>query len=203
MSDTPDAGVRKQVTQLLAEWGSGNKAALDLLTPLVYGELRRLAQGYLARERAAVTLQPTALIHEAYLRLVAQDLPDFESRSHFFGVAAQLMRQILVDHARKHRSQKRGAGAAKVSFDEALSLAPERQSGIVALDDALQALEKFDERKCRVIEMRFFGGLSVEETAQALGISVATVGREQRMAEAWLHKEMSSGHPSEAAAKPQ
>jgi RNA polymerase sigma factor (TIGR02999 family) len=199
MSDEPEGAVRTQVTQLLVEWGAGNKASLDLLTPLVYAELRKLAQGYLARERSASTLQPTALIHEAYIRLVAQDMPDWQSRSHFFGVAAQLMRQILVDHARKHRSQKRGSGAADLPLDEALSFAPERGSGIIALDDALHALEKFDERKCRVIEMRFFGGLSVDETAQALGISVATVGREQRMAEAWLHKEMSSGRATEPA----
>ena len=139
----------------------------------------------------AATLQPTALIHEAYLRLVAQDLPDWQSRAHFFGVAAHLMRQILVDNARKHRSEKRGGGGAKVPLDEALSLSPERSSTVIALDDALKALAQVDERKCKVIELRFFGGLSVDETAQALGISVATVGREQRLAEAWLHREMS------------
>ncbi|MEO8028947.1 MAG: sigma-70 family RNA polymerase sigma factor [Bryobacteraceae bacterium] len=184
---------QQQVTQLLVDWKNGNKQALDLLTPLVYDELRRLAEGYLRDERAAATIQPTALVHEAYLRLVAQNMPDWESRSHFFGVAAHLMRQILVDHARKHRSAKRGGGAAKVQLDEALGFAPAKSNDVLALDDALKTLEAFDERKCKVIELRFFGGFSVEETAQALGISVATVGREQRMAEAWLHREMTGG----------
>ncbi len=181
---------RSEVTQLLIDWRQGDQQALERLTPLIYNELRRLAAGYLARERAAATLQPTALVAEAYIRLVGQELPEFRSRSHFFGVAAHLMRQVLVDHARKFRSQKRGGGQAKVSIDEALSFAPERGGDIIALNDALDALAKIDERKCKVIEMRFFGGLSVEETAEALGISVATVGREQRVAEAWLYKEM-------------
>ena len=182
----------EEVTRLLIEWKHGNQAAVDLLVPLVYDEMRRLAESYLRDERAAATLQPTALVHEAYLRLVAQHLPDWESRSHFFGVAAHLMRQILVDHARRQKSAKRGGGAAKASLDEALSFAPERSSEIVALNDALEALAKVDERKTRIMELRFFGGFSVEETAHALGTSVATVGREQRMAEAWLHREMST-----------
>ncbi len=182
----------EEVTRLLIEWKSGNQAAVDLLVPLVYDEMRRLAESYLRDERAAATLQPTALVHEAYLRLVAQRLPDWESRSHFFGVAAHLMRQILVDHARRQKSGKRGGGAAKASLDEALSFAPERSSEIVALNDALEALSKVDERKTRIMELRFFGGFSVEETAQALGTSVATVGREQRLAEAWLHRELSN-----------
>ena len=180
----------EEVTRLLIEWKQGNQAAVDLLAPLVYDEMRRLAQRYLRDERAAATLQPTALVHEAYLRLVAQRLPDWESRSHFFGVAAHLMRQILVDHARRHKSAKRGSGAAKASLDEALNFAPESSSEILALNDALDALAKVDERKCRVVELRFFGGLSVDETAEAMGISVATVGREQRLAEAWLHREL-------------
>src|SRR5689334_9159903 len=138
----------EEVTRLLWEWKNGNQAAVDALTPIVYSELRRLAASYMRDERAAATLQPTALVHEAYLRLVAQSMPDWESRSHFFGVAAQLMRQILVDHARKNKSQKRGSGERAVSLDEALSFAPERGSGIIALDDALHALEKFDQRKC-------------------------------------------------------
>jgi len=181
----------EEVTRLLIEWKGGNQGAVDMLVPLVYDEMRRLAESYLRDERAAATLQPTALCHEAYLRLVGQSLPDWESRSHFFGVAAHLMRQILVDHARRHRSGKRGGGAPKVSLDEALSFAPERSSEIVALDDALHELAKIDERKTRIIELRFFGGFSVEETAQALNLSVATIGREQRLAEAWLHREMS------------
>src|SRR5947208_3312844 len=190
MGDAPVPSPRNEVTQLLVAWANGTKEALDMLTPLVYTELHNLAESYLRRERDAATLQPTALVHEAYLRLVAQNLPDWESRSHFFGVAAQLMRQILVDNARKHRSQKRGGGAAKVPLDEALSLAPERGADVLALDDALTALAAVDARKCKVIELRFFGGLDVEETARALGISVATVGREQRLAEAWLHRAM-------------
>jgi RNA polymerase sigma-70 factor (ECF subfamily) len=152
--------------------------------------LRRLAERYLRDERAASTLQPTALVNEAYLRLVHQKLPDWQSRSHFIGVAAHLMRQILVDHARSHNTQKRGLGAEKVTINEALSFAPERSSGVIALDDALQALAAFDERKCKIIELRFFGGLTLEDVAQTLGISVATVGREQRLAEAWLYREM-------------
>ena len=183
--------VSEEVTRLLIEWKQGNQAAVDLLVPLVYDEMRRLAESYLRDERAAATLQPTVLVHEAYLRLVAQHLPDWESRSHFFGVAAHLMRQILVDHARRHKSAKRGGGAAKASLDEALSFAPERSSEMVALSDALDALSKVDERKAKIMELRFFGGFSVEETAQSLGTSVATIGREQRMAEAWLHREMS------------
>jgi RNA polymerase sigma factor (TIGR02999 family) len=180
----------EEVTRLLIEWKQGNRKAIDLLIPIVYDEMRRLAQNYLRDERAADTLQPTALVHEAYLRLVGQSLPDWESRSHFFGVAAHLMRQILVDHARRHNSAKRGSGAIMASLDEALNFAPQRSPDILALDDALEALSQMDERQCRIIELRFFGGFSVEETAQAMGISVATVGREQRLAEAWLHREM-------------
>ncbi len=181
----------EDVTRLLIEWKEGNRDAIDLLVPLVYDEMRRLAQHYLRDERAAATLQPTVLVHEAYLRLIAQRLPDWESRSHFFGVAAHLMRQILVDHARRNKSAKRGNGAAKAPIEEALNFAPESAPDILALNDALDALAKVDDRKCRVVELRFFGGLSVEETAQAMGISVATVGREQRLAEAWLNRELS------------
>jgi len=184
------------VTQLLVEWKQGNKAALDLLTPLVYDELRKLAAHYLRDERAAATLQPTALVNELYLRLVAQRLPDWESRAHFFGVAAHRMRQILVEHARRHRAQKRGGGAENVELNEMLSFSPERGAGLVALDDALNDLARFDERKARIIELRFFGGMSVEETAHALDVSVATVGREQRLAEAWLRREIEKGPPS-------
>jgi len=195
---------QEAVTRLLVEWKSGSKEALDLLTPIVYDELRRLADHYLRNERAAETLQPTALVHEAYLRLVAQSLPDWESRSHFFGVAAHLMRQILVDHARRKRSAKRGSGAENVSIEEAVSFTSGPGREIQALDDALNALAGIDPRKAKVIELRFFGGFSVEETAQALGIAVATVGREQRLAEAWLHREMaacpdSGGAGSDAA----
>lgn len=189
----PAGGEQEEnLTRLLIDWKSGNDEALQLLTPIVYKELCRLANHYLRDERAALTLQPTALVHEAYLRLVAQNLPDFESRSHFFGVAAHLMRQILVDHARQKRSDKRGGDAEKVSIEDTVSFAPVRGRDIEALDDALNALAKIDARKVQVIELRFFGGFSVEETAQAMGISVATVGREQRLAEAWLHREMAA-----------
>ncbi len=190
MPNTPDVQAREQITRLLVEWGNGNKQAIDLITPLVYTELRKLAASYLNRERNAATLQPTALVHEAYLRLVAQDLPDWESRSHFFAVAATLMRQILVDHARKIRSQKRGGDAVKMTLTPELQVSTSRAYDLVGLDDCLSDLARFDERKARIIELRFFGGLSVDETAQSLHISVATVGREQRLAEAWLHKQM-------------
>jgi RNA polymerase sigma-70 factor, ECF subfamily len=181
------------VTRLLIEWKEGNRDAEAVLTPLVYQELRRLAGRYLAIERAAETLQPTALVHEAWLRLVGAGQPDWESRSHFYGVAARLMRQILVDHARRQMSQKRGSRAQAVAIEDAVCFAPQKSAEMVALNDALAELERVDPRKAQVIELRFFGGLSVEETAEALGISVATVGREQRMAEAWLHRELTGG----------
>lgn len=181
---------QETVTRLLIEWKEGNRDAEAMLTPLVYQELRRLARRYLANERAAETLQPTALVHEAWLRLAGAEQPDWESRSHFYGVAARLMRQILVDHARRQLSQKRGARAQVAPIEDAVCFAPQKSAEIIALGDALAHLEKADERKARVIELRFFGGLSIEETAQALSISTATVGREQRLAEAWLHREL-------------
>jgi len=181
------------VTQLLFDWKNGDKEALDLLVPLVYRELRRLADHCLGDERAAATTPPTALVHEAYLRLVSQNMPDWESRAHFFGVAAHLMRQVLVDQARRRRTSKRGSGAEKISIEDTVSFSSERGRDIEELDDALTALGAFDERKARVIELRFFGGFKVDETAQALGISTATIAREQRMAEAWLYREMARG----------
>jgi RNA polymerase sigma-70 factor, ECF subfamily len=199
MADRKETGgmdSRPQVTRLLLDWKNGDARAAELLTPIVYDELRRLAQHYLRDEHAAETLQPTVLVHEAYLKLVAQDLPDWQCRSHFFGVAAHLMRQILVDHARRHRCEKRGGGVPALSLDEVPGFAAGKSDDIIALDDALNALAGFDERKCRVIELRYFSGFSVEETARALGLSVATVGREQRMAEAWLHRELARNHES-------
>ncbi len=178
------------VTQLLVEWKRGNPEARDLLVPLVYRELRRLADHYMRDERSAVTLQPTALVHEAYLRLIAQNTPEWEHRAHFYGVAARLMRQILVDHARRRGSAKRGGPATKVSIEEAVSFAPDRGRDIEKLDDALSALASFDTRKAEIIELRYFGGFGVEETGQSLGISAATVSREQRLAEAWLYREL-------------
>ncbi|MFN7934697.1 MAG: sigma-70 family RNA polymerase sigma factor [Bryobacteraceae bacterium] len=181
----------ENITRLLMDWtDKRDEAALEALTPVVYGELRKLALSYLRRERSDHTLQPTALIHEAYLRLVDQNVPEWRSRSHFFGVAAQLMRQILVDHARARSAAKRGGGEAKLSLDQGLQYSEERSDQLVALDDALTDLAKLDPRKSKVVELRYFGGLSVEETAEALGVSVATVGRELRFAEAWLHKLM-------------
>lgn len=180
------------VTRLLIDWKGGNKEALDLLTPLVYRELRRLAAFYLRDERAAATMQPTVLVHEAYLRLVAQTLPDWQSRAHFFGVAARLMRQILVDHARRRGSAKRGSDAQRVTLEEAVSFSPARSRDIEQLDDALSALAVLDQRKAEIIELRYFGGFGIEEVGQSLNISAATVSREQRLAEAWLHREMAS-----------
>jgi RNA polymerase sigma-70 factor, ECF subfamily len=180
-----------QVTRLLLDWGRGDKAALDELMPLVYQELRRLAGGYLRNEKPGHTLEPTALIHEAYLRLIDQNTPEWESRAHFFGVAARLMRQILVDHARTRIAAKRGGDQQKISLDDApLVSTPETAGPLLALDEALRKLAAFDERKCRVIEMRSFGGMSVEETARALGISEPTVKRETRLAQSWLRQEL-------------
>jgi RNA polymerase sigma-70 factor (ECF subfamily) len=188
---TPEA-----VTELLLEWKGGSKTALDRLTPLVYRELRRLAAYYLRNEQAANTLQPTALVHEAYLRLVKQSLPDWESRAQFFGVAAHLMRQILVDRARRRASAKRGAGAHHISVEEVAGFLPARSLDIEQLDDALTALAACDSRKAGIIELRYFGGLCLEEIGQSLNISTATVFREQRIAEAWLHRELAGSKPA-------
>ena len=179
------------VTRLLAEWARGNRQALDHLTPMVYRELRQLAASCLRKERQGHTLQPTALIHEAYLRLVEQKNPDWQSRSHFFGVAARLMRQILVDHASKRHAGKRAG--QRLSLEEAVSFQHERCEALVALDNGLNALEKLDPRKCKAIELRYFGGLSMDEIARALEVSPVTVRRDLRLAEAWLHHEMRSG----------
>lgn len=177
-----------EVTSLLAAWAKGNQQALDELTPLVYKELRQLAAGYLWKERQGHTLQPTALVHEAYLRLVNQKNPTWQNRSHFFGVAARLMRQILVDHARRRQAAKR-AGPT-VSLADAVSFQQARGKDLIALDAGLNALEKIDPRKCKAIELRYFGGLSAEEIAQSLEVSAVTVRRDLRMGEAWLHREM-------------
>jgi RNA polymerase sigma-70 factor, ECF subfamily len=185
MSDTHD------LTLLLAKWAEGNQQAFDELAPLVYRELRQLAASYLRKERQGHTLQPTALVHEAYLRLVDQSSPAYQGRSHFYGVAPRLMRQILVDHARRKHAGKRTV--QRISLEEAVTFAPERGHQLVALDAALIELEKIDPRKCKAVELRYFGGLSMEETAQALDVSAVTVRRDVRMAEAWLHKEMQSG----------
>jgi RNA polymerase sigma factor (TIGR02999 family) len=185
MSDTHD------VTGLLAKWAQGDTQALGDLTPIVYKELRQLAASYLRRESHNHTLQPTALVHEAYLRLVDQKGPRFENRSHFFGVAARLMRQILVDHARRKRADKRTG--LTVSLEGIASPAHERGRDLLALDSSLDALEKLDPRKGKAIELRYFAGLSMDEIAQVLQVSAVTVRRDLRMAEAWLQKEMQVG----------
>jgi RNA polymerase sigma factor (TIGR02999 family) len=177
-----------EVTLLLAEWAKGNQKALDELTPLVYKELRKLAASYLRKERPGHTLQPTALVHEAYLRLVDQTHPTWQNRSHFYGVAARLMRQILVDHARRKLAGKRAG--LKVPLEQAVNLQQDRIHDLVELDLGLIALEKIDPRKCKVVELRFFAGFSVEEIANSLQISVMTVGRDLQMAEAWLLNRM-------------
>jgi RNA polymerase sigma-70 factor, ECF subfamily len=181
----------QEVSRLLAEWANGNQQALDDLTPLVYRELRQLAASYLRKEDPGHTLQPTALVHEAYLRLVDQKSPAWEGRSHFFGVAARLMRQILVDHARKRQAGKRVG--RKVSLEEVVTFQPERSHDLVALDSSLKVLEDLDPRKCKAVELRYFAGLSMDEIAQTLDVSAVTVRRDLRMAEAWLLKEMQSG----------
>lgn len=182
--------MRDDVTKLLLDWGNGDKAALDELTPILYDELRRLANSYLRHQRSDHTLQATALVHEAYLKLADQSQLQWQNRAHFFGIAARVMRHILVDHSRQHNAAKRGGGAVKLELDEGLVGSQEKTADVVALDDALQALAQLDARKSQIVELRFFGGLSVEETAEVMGLSVATIGREMRLAQAWLHREM-------------
>ena len=179
-----------EVTQLLIDWSNGNQAALDKLMPLVDRELHRLAHHYMRRENPGQTLQTTALVNEAYLRLVEQKHVHWKNRAHFFALAAQLMRRILVDRARSRRYAKRGGGAQKISFDETMVFSRERGADLIALDEALERLAAIDERKGKVVEMRFFGGLSVDETAEALGISAVTVMREWSMAKAWLYNSL-------------
>lgn len=184
---------QNQVTQLLLDWGNGDRAALDKLVPVVYQELRRLAAYYMRRERPGHTLQTSALVNEAYMRLVDYSQMRWQSRAHFFAVAAQAMRRILVEHARKRHFAKRGGGAVKVSFDEAAIVSQEQAADLVALDDALTSLEAMDERKARIVELRYIGGLNIEETAEVLAISPATVQREWRAAKAWLYREINEG----------
>lgn len=179
-----------RVSKLLINWGQGDLDAREALIPLVYGELRRVARRYLGRERPDHTLQSAALVHEAYLRLVHKEPPQWQNRAHFFGVAAQLMRHLLVDHARNRRAAKRGAGAPRLSLDAQMVLPQKREVDLVALDDALNKLARLDAQQSRLIELRFFGGLSIEETAVVLGISPATVKREWATARAWLQREM-------------
>lgn len=179
------------VTRLLVDWSRGDAAALERLTPLVYGELKRLAGRYLRRERPDHTLQSTALVHEAYLRLIDQRSVAWQNRAHFFGVAAQLIRRILVDHARSKHAAKRGANAVKLSLDDIVETPRQRDLDLVALDDALGTLGELDPQQSRIVELRFFAGLSIEETAEVLHISPATVKRDWTAAKAWLYRELS------------
>lgn len=186
-------GASNQVTDLLVRWRGGDKAALDSLMPLVYAELRRIANHYLQQERSDHTLQSTALVHEAYVRLTAQNLPQWQNRSHFFAVAAQLMRQILVDHARSHRASKRGGNVYKLALEDAEEQPRIFDVDILALDDALKSLATMDLQQSRVVELKFFAGLSVEDTADVLGISPSTVKRDWTTARAWLFRELNRG----------
>ena len=182
--------VSESVTQLLIEISNGDREAVDLLLPVIYDELRKLAANYLRRERPDHTLQPTALVHEAYLRLVDQTRVNWQNRAHFFGIAAQIMRRLLVDHARRHNAEKRGQNFQKLSLDENIDRGVERSAELIALDDALSALAVFDPQKARVVELRYFGGLSIEETADVLSVTPTTIKRHWRFAKAWLHGEM-------------
>jgi RNA polymerase sigma-70 factor, ECF subfamily len=189
---TPPEG---QISSLLQAWSNGDQSALDKLTPIVYAELRRLARHYMNAERGGHTLQTTALVNEAYLKLTDCKRMRWENRAHFFAVSAQLMRRILVDHARRH-NLKRGAGIAHVSLDDTAVEGGDRERDLVALDDALQALARIDARKARVVELRFFGGLNAEETAEVLKVSRITVMRDWRTARAWLYRELTLGAPN-------
>ncbi len=185
-----------QVTFLLRSWRDGDQAALDKLTPIVYSELHKIAHRYMLRERADHTLQTSALVNEAYLRLVEASRVDWKNRAHFFAVSSTLMRRILVDFARSHASQKKGGNVPKVELEEGLVPARHRMEDLLALEESLTALEDFDARKAKVVELHFFGGLSPEETAEVLGISPDTVFRDWRLAKAWLAKRMKSGGQS-------
>jgi RNA polymerase sigma factor (TIGR02999 family) len=180
------------ITQLLADASNGDQAALDALLPVVYNELRKLADHYLQQERPDHTLQATALVHEAYLRLVDQTNISWQNRAHFFSVAAQVMRHILVDHARAHKAEKRGGGEPEISLDAAISFFAERDVNLVALDEALNELTKLDAQQGRIVELRFFGGLTIEESAEVLKITPGTVRYDWRMAKAWLHRALST-----------
>ena len=184
MADSPN------VTGLLLQWGNGDASALERLLPLVYDELHRIARKHMGHENAGHSLQATALINEAYLRLIDAPNVAWHDRAHFLAVSARIMRHILIDHARARRYQKRGGNAVRVTLDEALVVTDEPTQDFVALDDALKALAKFDDRKSRVIELRFFGGLTIEETASVLNVSADTVMRDWRLAKAWLQREM-------------
>jgi len=183
-----------EVTELLIRWGDGNKAALDELMPLVYNELRKLARSYARGERPDHTLNATALVNEAYIRLAGQRSTQWQNRAHFYGIAAQLMRRVLIDHARRKRSDKRGGGEVPIAFEDSMG-APRQPSELLALDDALKSFAAIDERGARIVELRQFGGLSIDEVAEVMHISPATVKREWTAAKAWLKREIEGGVP--------
>lgn len=187
------APAQTHITELLVAWGGGDREALDRLLPLVYDELHRQAERYLSRERRGHTLQPTALVNEVYLRLVDQRQASWRNRAQFFGVAAQMMRRILVSHARARRAGKRRGDEQRITLDEVLAPAPQRDVNLLALDEALTRLEEIDPGKSRMVELRFFSGLSVEETAEVMGVSPRTIDRQWQTVKAWLHREMSRG----------
>jgi len=190
--NTPSPG---RVTELLRAWSDGDDAALEELVPLMAAELRRLARGYMGRERRGHTLQTTALVNEAFVRLIDARQMRWQDRAHFLGISARLMRRVLVDYARRRGFQKRGGGAQRVTLDDALVMTPDPAFNVVALDRALEALEKSDPRKSRTVELRFFGGLSVEETAEVLHVSTDTVKRDWRLAKLWLLRELKGDEP--------
>ncbi len=178
---------------MLIEMTNGNQDVVNQILPHIYDELKRLASSYLRRERVNHTLQPTALVHEAYMKLIDQKRVQWQNRAHFFGIAAQVMRRILMDHARKHQADKRGGEAEKLSIDEEiLVVSSDRSTELIALDDALQTLAELDEQKAKIVELRYFGGLSIEETAEVMGVSVPTINRQWRTAKAWLHSQLAA-----------
>jgi RNA polymerase sigma factor (TIGR02999 family) len=183
--------LQDEVTQILHDWSGGDARAPERLMPFVYDELRRLARSFLARERDGHTLQPTALVNEAYLRLVDQTRVEWQNRAHFYGIASRMMRRVLIDHARAHATDKRGGGGVRLSLEDVQLPAEQRAASLVALDEALGRLAAMDERKCRVVEMRFFGGLSDEEIAEVLGVTTRTVLRDWKKARLWLYRELS------------
>ena len=187
----------QEVTQLLADWGRGDRSAFDKLYPLVHDELRRIARRQMSQERPGHTLQATALVNEAYLKLAGQDGLEWHNRAHFYAVCAKVMRHILIDHARSHARDKRGGGAVQVSLDEVAIAFEERAEELVALDEALASLEQMDPRKGEIVQLRYFGGLSIEETAEVLDVSPRTVRREWRRAKAWLYRMISEGKADE------
>ena len=182
-----------EITQMLIELTDGNQEVVNQILPHIYDELKRLASSYPRRERVNHTLQPTALVHEAYMKLIDQKRVQWQNRAHFFGIAAQVMRRILMDHARKHQADKRGGEAEKLPIEEEiLVVSHEKSAELIALDDALQELAKIDEQKAKIVELRYFGGLSIEETAEVMGVSVPTINRQWRMAKAWLYSQIAA-----------